>query len=261
MNILMTIVVCAFGAALFHLLRLSRRGVSWARPATLLCAAALILLAAGRIASSTRSSRSIALSQYGELQSVCGEYLGVILAERHPGARVAVLCAPTDGDRPNRLTRHLLSALESGGLSISLHSVEHSGAIDWSPGAGDSADSARGMEGEEERMALESSMGIPMGRLRQLLKELDGQADLVVNTVGIAFTDDLTTLPAKGEGPALVMMQLSSPDMDRLLERTILDTVVNYRNNPAAFKPDYRLPKNAGKAFNDCFVVLTAEIR
>ncbi len=55
------------------------------------------------------------------------------------------------------------------------------------------------------------------------------------------------------------MMNLYTPLMTNLLQKSVLDTVVNYRDNPEIYQNGYKIPADASEAFDQRFELLTPQ--
>ena len=260
---LLTVLLLVLGMATVWLLRLCRTGVSWAKPAVILCSIAVIVLAVARVifTSGTRTAGEIVALHEG-YQAVCGEILGASILERHPNARVILLTPPNGTFTGNQaLVDRLQATLEEGGLSLTRKGITIPDGVKDSF-LRDNKNIPPGMQQEFVTMMMaDVSAWLDASSFNKALQDLAGQTDLVICTFPFSATVgmDRTDLLKKGAGPALVMLHFDSPHAEQMLESTVLDTVITYNNDPDVWKPGAKMPKNKQLAFQQRYGLLTSE--
>lgn len=264
MNLFLTLLIVLLAVVAIWLVRLSKTGHAPAGPAAGLCAVLVIVLAVVRIGSSgTQSDHESFRAQHEQYQAVCGRVLGQALLDRHPGARVLLLTPPAAAAKGSgALLESLQAVLEQNGISVTQQAVEIPEAVKERITAPDDPGMTPEMKAEYERvMSSDPGMWFDLSVLTEILNRLKGEVDLVVNTVDLPGEIRLDTLPGKGRAPALVLLNVYLPEPEVLLERTVLDMAVSYRNNAEAWKPGAKVPKDPQTAFDLRYELLTADDR
>jgi len=246
MNVLFTLLLLALGASSIIFMRMAQSGVAWAKPVTVACTLALMVLALVQMfAPDATADPEADRRHYEGYHAVCGEYLGQNLAARHPGARVTLLTWPTMISPPQGsriLQASLKDTLESGGLTVTIQPIV---VPDKIPQRLKSAGSPE--------MLMNSSLGFGPRELRQTLSALSGQTDLAVCTIDLMFDLETNSLPPRGSDPAVVLINSFVSDPEFLLRRTSLDALVTIRNNPDIWKRGATIPNDLADAFNQRF--------
>jgi hypothetical protein len=252
-------VLLLLGAVIPWLLRRSKHGSAWAKPAVVVCSVLVVLLAAYRIFDKPTLTVGAAMARYEQYRAICGEVLGESLVARHPGARVVLLTTPgmtAPGSRT--FLDRLQATLESGGLTVTREPVTPPGDALANMIPSDDPNIPPEMAERARRELLEeSSLWFDTAFLKDLLSGLRGRADVVVCSIHFRMgSDGAKQLPANG--PALVLVNVDVPEPQQLIADTVLDTVVVFRNNPDMWKPDVRMPRQRDAAFRSCYEMIVA---
>jgi len=260
---ILTVLILVLGVGAVWLLRLSRAGVSWAKPMVILCSIVVMVLAVARIWSSsgTKTAGEIVALHEG-YQAVCGEILAASILERHPNARVTLLTPPSGIFRGNQaLVDSLRNTLEEAGLHLTRQGLTIPDRVkDNFMKSNESAPSEIQQQFVTMMMA-DVSAWLDASLFNQALKDLTDQADVVICTFPFiaTFEMDSTDLLKKGAGPALVMLHFDSPHAEKMLKNTVLDTVIIYNNDRSVWLPGAKMPKDKQVAFQKRYKLLTAE--
>ena len=256
MNILLLILIVILGISAVHFLRKSKAGTAWAKPAAAACSIAVIALATvSMLAPGNSKQIEQIMAQQEKYQTICGEVVGRALAQRHPEARVVILALPVLDEGPTgMMVKSMKQALTEGGASVVIESPElpEQNLAQMKKGTA---------EADEEylRMMMDTMIWFSGEQLKETLEKHKESADLVVCTLALAEPVSTVDLPAKGAGPALVMLFGETLNTESLLENTLLDAIVRYRNNPDAWKPDAQMPEEMQAAFDSRYELVTAK--
>ena len=253
------VMVLAAGGMIFGLSK-QKAGAMWGRPLAIICALIALGCALASIlkGGGAESNRLVDIDR--RLQEVCGEKLGLHLAEAHAGAKAIILVEPTaSGATPT--PSPLLDGLRKGmGTAITI--VEE--VAPEVPGGAQAAtmneaqpmpDAAGG--GQAGAAALPPlEFWFTSKIVDGIINDYKGKCDMVITTIGLPSDVRNMKFWTMKERPKLVLAKGSVYDLRKAIEGEAVVAAIAFNPTPTEFD---RVPKDLDEAFDLRFILVTPE--
>jgi len=266
MNKVAIVIMVIAAIGMFFGLAKQKQGKLWGRPMAVVCAIVALLCALSHIVSSRSPSMATVLDREMGYQKISGQKLGMLLAEKHNGAKAIIIVQPSlskdAASRPNAVVEGIKEGLGSKVTVVAEvaptipESAKKQFMTEMPPPPGqEGGPGAPG--GDPAEVVPPMEFWFTAELFDALVAKYKGQIDMVITTIGLPQEPGAMTFWNLQPRPKLAITGGSVYKLKKAIKSGAVVAAVTY--NPKAVYDEKPPPSDLDKAFDKRFLLITPE--